>query len=158
MTSARGLVWSMNCESWLVPKNELMTDESVLELMRSTGLNCSLSLTFIFSRIVLAILERPTLNWLASCSPTVLTLRLLRWSMSSTEALELISWMRYLIISMMSVLVRTRRAGSIVRLSFLLRRYLPTIPRSYLFSEKKSLSMTSLAVASSGGSELRSCL
>ncbi len=63
----------MNCDSWLVPKNELITEDRVLALIRSIGLNCSLSRTFILSRIVLAILERPTLNWLASCSPTVRT-------------------------------------------------------------------------------------
>jgi len=31
--SASGLVWSMNCESWLVPKNELITDDSVRALI-----------------------------------------------------------------------------------------------------------------------------
>ena len=81
----------MNWDIWLVPKNELITEDNVLELMRSVGLNCSLSLTFILSRIVLDILERPTLNWLANCSPTVLTRLLLKWSISSTVALELIS-------------------------------------------------------------------
>ena len=36
----------MNCESCDVPKNELITDDSVLALIRSTGVNTSLSRTF----------------------------------------------------------------------------------------------------------------
>ena len=148
----------MNCESWLVPKNELTTEDKVFEVMSSPGENCSLSRTFIFSRMVLAILESPTLNWFASCSPTVRTLRLLKWSISSTVAFEFISCMRYLMISVISSFLRTLKSGSASRLSFLFRRYLPTIPRSYLFSEKNNLSITSLAVVSSGGSEFLSCL
>ena len=88
--SESGLVWSMNWESWEVPKKELMTDERVLAVIRSDGTNCSLSRTFIFSRMVLAIRVRPTLNWFASCSPTVLIRLLLRWSISSTSAFSLI--------------------------------------------------------------------
>ena len=112
----------MNCDSWLVPKNELITEERVFELIRSIGLNCSESLTFILSLMVRAIRLRPTLNWFASCSPTVLTRLLLRWSISSTAARELMSWMRYLMISIMSVLVSTRVSGSMSRPSFLFRR------------------------------------
>ena len=37
---------------------------------------------------------RPIENWLLSCSPTVRTRRLERWSISSTVALELTNWMR----------------------------------------------------------------
>ena len=148
----------MNCESWLVPKNELMTDDSVFALIRSVGANCSLSLTFILSRMVLAILANPTLNWFESCSPTVLMRLLLRWSISSTAAFELMSRIRYLMISMISVFVSTLVSSGMERFSFLFSLYRPTSPRSYLFSEKNSLSITSLAVASSGGSEFLSCL
>src|SRR6185436_17583228 len=48
----------MNCDNWLVPKTELITDESVFALIRSAGVNTSLSRTFIRSRMVLAIRER----------------------------------------------------------------------------------------------------
>ena len=52
----------MNCDSWLVPKNELMTLDSVLALIRSTGVKTSLSRTFMRSRIVRAIRTKPTEN------------------------------------------------------------------------------------------------
>ncbi|OPZ55040.1 MAG: hypothetical protein BWY89_01456 [Bacteroidetes bacterium ADurb.BinA012] len=84
----------MNCDNWLVPKKELMTDESVFELIRSTGVKTSLSRTFIRSRMVRAIRASPTLNCAESCSPTVRTLLLLRWSISSTSVFELMSSMR----------------------------------------------------------------
>ena len=79
----------MNCERGLVPKNELITLEMVLALIKSVGVNTSLSRTFMRSRMVRLIRARPIENWLASCSPTVRTRRLLRWSISSTVAFEL---------------------------------------------------------------------
>ncbi len=84
----------MNWESWLVAKKLLITLERDFALIRSTGVNTSLSRTFMRSRMVRAMRARPTLNWLASCSPTVRMRRLLRWSISSTVAFELMSWIR----------------------------------------------------------------
>ena len=52
----------MNCESCEVPKKELMTDDSVLALIRSTGVKTSLSRTFMRSRIVRAMRTKPTEN------------------------------------------------------------------------------------------------
>ena len=43
VTSESGLVWSMNCESWLEPKNSLITAETGLELIRSCGISVSIS-------------------------------------------------------------------------------------------------------------------
>ena len=84
----------MNCDSWLVPKKELMTLESVFALMRSTGVKTSLSRTFIRSRMVRAMRTKPTENWFDSCSPTVRTRRFDRWSISSSSAREFTIWMR----------------------------------------------------------------
>ena len=112
----------MNCESCEVPKNELITEESVLALIRSTGVKTSLSRTFIRSRMVRAMRTKPTENWLESCSPTVRTRRFERWSISSTSAFELMSWIRYLMMAMMSSRVSVRIAGSMSKSSFLLIR------------------------------------
>mgnify|MGYP002214463954 CR=1 FL=1 len=87
VNSANGFVWSINCESWFVPKKVLITEDNVLALIRSIGVNTSLSLTFILSLIVRAILESPTPNCDDNCSPTVLTLLFERWSISSISAL-----------------------------------------------------------------------
>jgi hypothetical protein len=62
--SESGLVWSMNWLNWFVPKNELITELRVLALIRSVGVNTSLSRTFMRSRMVRAIRARPTPNWL----------------------------------------------------------------------------------------------
>ncbi len=112
----------MNWLSWLVPKNELITELRVLALIRSVGVNTSLSRTFMRSRMVRAMRARPTPNWACSCSPTVRTRRLLRWSMSSTSAFEFTSSIRYLMMKMMSSLVSTRTLSSLCRPSFLLMR------------------------------------
>ena len=108
--------------------------------------------------MVLAILERPTPNWEDNCSPTVLTLLLERWSISSISALELISSIKYLIIVIISSLVKTSISMSMSKPSFLFIRYLPTSPKLYLWSEKNNLSIIPLAVSSSGGSAFLSCL
>ena len=148
----------MNCESWFVPKNELITDDNVLALIRSIGVNTSLSRTFILSLIVLAILARPTPNCDESCSPTVLTLLFDKWSISSISALELISSIKYLIIVIMSSVVKTCLSIPISKPSFLFILYLPTSPRLYLWSLKNNLSIIPLAVSSSGGSAFLNCL
>jgi hypothetical protein len=73
--SASGFVWSINWDNWFVPKKELITDDNVLALIKSIGVNTSLSLTFIRSLMVLAIRAKPTPNCWDNCSPTVLTRR-----------------------------------------------------------------------------------
>jgi len=158
VNSANGFVWSINCESWFVPKKVLITEDNVLALIRSIGVNTSLSLTFILSLIVRAILESPTPNCDDNCSPTVLTLLFERWSISSISAFELINSIKNLIMVMISSLVKTRFSMSTSRPSFLFILYLPTSPRLYLWSEKNNLSIIPLAVSSSGGSAFLSCL
>src|SRR5688572_6260177 len=59
----------MNWLSWLVPKNELITEDSVRALIRSTGLKSSLSRTFIRSLMVRAILGVKLLSY--GTNPTV---------------------------------------------------------------------------------------
>ena len=108
--------------------------------------------------MVLAILARPTPNCVESCSPTVLTLRFDKWSISSISALELISSMRYLIMVMISSVVRTCLSIPISKPSFLFILYRPTSPRLYLWSLKNNLSIIPLAVSSSGGSAFLNCL
>ncbi|MCY1377265.1 hypothetical protein D9M69_648280 [compost metagenome] len=122
MISASGLVWSMNWESWLVPKNELITEESVRALIRSTGLKSSLSRTFILSLMVRAIRARPTPNCPESCSPTVRTRRFDRWSISSTTALELISPIRYFTIEIISSFESTRVSSGVSRFNLVFTR------------------------------------
>src|ERR1700743_2863150 len=48
----------MNCDNWFVPKNELITDDNVRALIRSVGVNTSLSRMFIRSRMARTIRER----------------------------------------------------------------------------------------------------
>ena len=43
MISESGLVWSMNCESWLEPKNSRMEAMTGLALMRSWGMAVAIS-------------------------------------------------------------------------------------------------------------------
>ena len=139
----------------MVPKNELITDVNVLAFTKSSGVKISLSLTFILSLIVLAILERPTPNWPANCSPTVLILLLERWSISSTSVLEFANSIKCLTIEIISSLVRTSVVVGILSPNFLFNLYRPTSPKEYLCSEKNSFSIIPLAVSSSGGSALR---
>ncbi|OAV70655.1 hypothetical protein Barb6_01666 [Bacteroidales bacterium Barb6] len=112
----------MNCDKAFVPKNELTTEEIVFALIKSIGVNTSLSRTFMRSRTVRDIRASPTPNWLYSCSPTVRTRRLLKWSISSTIALELINSIRYLMISIISSFVSTFTSLLVVSPNFLLIR------------------------------------
>ena len=43
VTDESGFVWSMNWESWLEPKNSLITAETGFELIRSWGMSVSIS-------------------------------------------------------------------------------------------------------------------
>ena len=73
----------MNCESWLEPKNVLITALMVRALIRSYGVIWSASWRLIRSRMIRAMRDRPTENWFASSSPTERMRRFPRWSMSS---------------------------------------------------------------------------
>ena len=135
-----------------------MTADKVFAFIKSIGVNTSLSLTFILSLIVLAILLKPTLNWFDNCSPTVLILLLLRWSISSTSTFEFTSDIKLLIIETISSLVKTILSSGILSFNLELILNLPTWPRLYLWSEKNSFSIIPLAVSSSGASALLNCL
>ena len=120
----------MNCDSWFVPKKVLITDETVRALTRSWGVNLSASRRFIRSLIVRAMRARPSENWLWSCSPTVRTRRLPRWSMSSTFDLPFWSLTSSVMIATMSSFESVTDVSSPDRPSRLFMRYRPTAPRS----------------------------
>ena len=110
VTSDIGFVWSMNWESWLVPKNSFTTADTGLELIRSWGMSVSTSCRLILSLIALSMRTRPMRYWFSRSSPTALTLRFPRLSMSSTMASELLSRMSSLTVSMMSSFLRVLRS------------------------------------------------
>ena len=87
VSSASGLVWSMNCESCEEPKNSFTTAETGLALIRSCGIRFVMSEIDIRSLTARSMRVRPTRNWFSSSSPTERTRRLPRWSMSSVGLL-----------------------------------------------------------------------
>ena len=84
VTSDRGLFWSMNCESWLDPKNSLTTADTGFALMSSWGISSSVSDRLSRSRTARSTRTSPMRNWFSAISPTLRMRRLPRWSMSST--------------------------------------------------------------------------
>ncbi len=74
----------MNCESWLDPKNSLITAVIGFMLMSACGVITSRSWMVIRSLMTRSIRWNPTLIWFMMSSPTERTLRFPRWSMSST--------------------------------------------------------------------------
>ncbi|CFP61311.1 Uncharacterised protein [Bordetella pertussis] len=76
--SDSGLVWSMNCDSWLEPKNSLMAAEIGLELIRSCGIRFSVSAWPRRSLTARSTRTRPARNWFSASSPTQRTRRLPR--------------------------------------------------------------------------------
>ena len=80
VSSASGLVWSMNCESWLRPKKSRMTAESAFGLISFCGVMPSVftSNSVMRSLTRRSVRERPVRHWLARSSPTVRTRRLPR--------------------------------------------------------------------------------
>ena len=85
VTSARLLIWSMNWESWELPKNSLRAAMTGLELIRSWGMaEARSAVTVIFSLIVRSMRVRPMRKAFSTSSPIDRTRRLPRWSMSST--------------------------------------------------------------------------
>src|SRR3989454_460235 len=81
--SESGFVWSMNCDSWLEPKNSLIAAEMGFALMRSCGMRFSDSACDRRSFTARSTRTKPARNWFSASSPTERTRRLPRWSMSS---------------------------------------------------------------------------
>ena len=102
--------------------------------------------------MVRAILASPILNCAASCSPTVFTRLLPKWSISSVSLLPAFKSNKYFIIDIISSLVSTVTDKSTLRFNFLFSLYLPTLSKSYFFGLKNSRSMRFLAVSRSGAS------
>src|SRR5207248_1706634 len=80
-----GLTWSMNCESWLVPKNSLMEATTGRMLISVCGVMASTSCVVMRSRTTRSIRARPRRTWFWISSPTVRRRRLPKWSMSSVS-------------------------------------------------------------------------
>ena len=57
---ASGLFWSMNCDSWLVPKNSLIAATTGRMLIRVCGVIASTSWVVIRSRTTRSMRDRPT--------------------------------------------------------------------------------------------------
>ncbi|SHV72512.1 Uncharacterised protein [Mycobacteroides abscessus subsp. abscessus] len=58
-----GLFWSMNCDSWLVPKNSLIAATTGRMLIRVCGVIASTSCVVMRSRTTRSIRDRPTRIW-----------------------------------------------------------------------------------------------
>ena len=65
-----GLTWSMNCDSWLVPKNSLMAATTGRMLMSVWGVMASTSWVVMRSRTTRSMRDRPTRTWFWISSPT----------------------------------------------------------------------------------------
>ncbi|MCY1351056.1 hypothetical protein D9M69_373100 [compost metagenome] len=130
MISESGLFWSMNCDSWLEPKNSLIAAATGLALIRSCGIRPSLSAMDRRSLTARSTRTRPTRNWFSAISPTQRTRRLPRWSMSSTMPLPLRMSTRVLRTSTMSSLLSTPEPSISVRPIRRLNFMRPTADRS----------------------------
>ena len=73
----------MNLDNWDEPKNSFKAAVTGLILIKDLGVTFSISWVVILSRITLSIRLIPTLNWVWINSPTCLTRRLPKWSISS---------------------------------------------------------------------------
>ena len=78
-----GFTWSMNWESWLVPKNSLMAATTGRMLMSVCGVMASTSCVVMRSRTTRSIRDRPMRTWFWISSPTERMRRLAKWSWSS---------------------------------------------------------------------------
>ena len=83
VSSARGLFWSMNWDSWEEPKNSFTAAVTGLILIRDWGISVSTSWVVMRSRTTLSMRERPIRYWFCKSSPTARIRRLPRWSISS---------------------------------------------------------------------------
>ena len=79
VTSLSGFVWSMNCESWELPKYSLTTADTGFALMRSCGMSVSISCDMLMrSLMARSMRTRPMRYWFSISSPTARTRRLPR--------------------------------------------------------------------------------
>ena len=78
-----GLTWSMNWESWLVPKNSLMAATTGRTLMSDWGVMASTSWVVMRSRTTRSMRDRPMRTWFWISSPIERMRRLAKWSWSS---------------------------------------------------------------------------
>ena len=96
VSSASGLVWSMNCESWLPPKNSFMAATTGRMLISALGVALSVSWIVMRSLTTRSMRSRPTRKAFWISSPLARMRRLPRWSMSSglpwSPLLSSISW------------------------------------------------------------------
>ena len=67
---AIGLVWSMNCDSWLVPKNSFSAATTGRMLISDCGVIASTSWVVIRSRTTRSMQARPVRSWFWISSPT----------------------------------------------------------------------------------------
>ena len=105
-SSDSGFVWSTIVDNWLVLKNEFKATVNGFEFTICAGLTViSLLIKLILSFISLSALTIPTLiPYVPTNSPTVLNLLFPRWSMSSKVPFPTVIFIRYLRVSIISVL------------------------------------------------------
>ncbi len=85
MSPERGFTWSMNWESWLVPKNSLIAATTGRMLIRVCGVIASTSWVVIRSRTTRSMRDNPMRTWFWISSPTERMRRLAKWSWSSSR-------------------------------------------------------------------------
>ena len=151
--SDNGFVWSINCESWDVAKKSFKDVVIGFAFIKSWGIADSISKKVdIFSFTVLSILKRPILNWFSTSSPTDLTLRFPKWSISSTSPLPSLKSSMNLIIATMSAVSKIVFFGLVFKSNFELSFTLPTSDKSYLSFLKYKLLKISSAISTDGAS------
>ena len=119
VNSARGLIWSMNCDNWDEPKNSFNEATNGLVFNKFNGVKVSESCKVILSLTILSILDKPTLNWFWRSSPTERILLFPKWSISSREPSSYVKLIKYSIDATISWTVRVLWFLEIFRLSFL---------------------------------------
>ena len=80
-----GFTWSMNWESWLVPKNSLIAATTGRMLISVCGVIASTSCVVMRSRTTRSMRDRPMRTWFWISSPTERMRRLAKWSWSSSR-------------------------------------------------------------------------
>ena len=80
-----GFTWSMNCDSWEVPKNSLMAATTGRMLISVWGVIASTSCVVMRSRTTRSMRDRPMRTWFWISSPTERMRRLAKWSWSSSR-------------------------------------------------------------------------
>jgi len=141
--SAITFSWFINWESWLVVKNSLILACSGLWFIIWIGKVVPVSIVDMWFWIFLLIWDIPVRNFFCSISPTYLTRRCPKWSISSAWASGLL--FRATIFSIIvtkssaEIVLLSNSASSIFLSNLLLKRNLPTGEISYLSAENKEL-------------------